>query len=73
MDTLITLIEYLRSGSSKVGYLNNSIEKNMLRKDQKKNVEEIGVEESALERSVDENSDDEQVVSGSGNIVLDLY
>jgi hypothetical protein len=30
---LIAMVEYLRSGDSKVGYLNNSVEKNMLHKD----------------------------------------
>jgi len=39
LDTLIALIEYLRSGSSKLGYLNNSVEKNMLHKDQDDEVE----------------------------------
>ena len=27
------MVEYLKSGESKVGYLNNSVEKNMLHKD----------------------------------------
>jgi hypothetical protein len=45
LDVLIGLIEYLRSGNSKVGFLNNSVEKNMLHKDQeeKEFVEESGV------------------------------
>jgi len=34
LDILIALIEYLRSGTSKVGYLNNSLENNRLDKDQ---------------------------------------
>ena len=38
LDILIALIEYLRSGKSKVGYLNSSHERNMLHK---------GVEEQA--------------------------
>jgi hypothetical protein len=33
LDVLIAMVEYLRSGESKVGYLNNSVEKNMLDKD----------------------------------------
>jgi hypothetical protein len=32
LDILIALIEYLRSGESKVGFLNRSLEKNMLNK-----------------------------------------
>ena len=32
LDILIALIEYLRSGESKVGFLNRSLEKNMLHK-----------------------------------------
>ena len=32
LDTFIALIEYLRSGKSKVGFLNNSVNKNMLHK-----------------------------------------
>jgi hypothetical protein len=63
LDVLIALIEYLRSESSKVGYLDNSIEKNMLHKDQ---------EERVSESSADENSENEQVVSGSSNVVLEL-
>ena len=34
MDIVVALIEYLRSGTSRVGYLNNSVTKNMLHKDQ---------------------------------------
>ena len=33
LDVLIAMVEYLRSGESKVGCLNNSMEKNMLHKD----------------------------------------
>lgn len=33
LDVLVALIEYLRSGESKVGFLNKSLEKNMLHKD----------------------------------------
>lgn len=33
LDVLIAMVEYLRSGESKVGHLNNSVEKNMLHKD----------------------------------------
>lgn len=33
LDILVALIEYLRSGESKVGYLNKSLPKNMLHKD----------------------------------------
>jgi hypothetical protein len=33
LDITIALIEYLRSGTSRVGFLNNAINKNMLRKD----------------------------------------
>ena len=87
LDLLIALIEYLRSGSSKVGYLNNSVEKNMLHKNQEENVEESAaeesvdessaeesvVEESAVESSADEDSEHEQVASESGNIVLELH
>jgi len=32
LDVLIALIEYLRSGESKVGFLNKSMDKNMLHK-----------------------------------------
>src|SRR2546430_13392512 len=43
LDILIALIEYLRSGESKVGFLNRSLEKNMLNKVEGE--EEGGVEE----------------------------
>jgi hypothetical protein len=33
LDIVIALIEYLRSGDSKVGYLNNQVLENMLHKD----------------------------------------
>ena len=42
MDILVALIEYLRSGESKVGFLNKSLEKNMLHK----SVEDAHVEET---------------------------
>ena len=33
LDILVALIELLKSGESKVGFLNNSVERNMLHKD----------------------------------------
>jgi hypothetical protein len=39
LDVFIAPIEYLRSGESKVGFLNNSLERNMLHKDEEKAVE----------------------------------
>lgn len=32
LDVLVALIEYLRSGSSRVGYLNNAVTRNMIHK-----------------------------------------
>lgn len=43
---LIAVIEYLRSGESKVGFLNKSIKKNMLHKAEE---DEMGLESSILE------------------------
>ena len=40
LDVLIAMIEYLRSGESKVGCLNNSVEKNMLHKENEVHFEE---------------------------------
>jgi len=40
LDVLIALIEYLRSGESHVGFLNNSVDKNMLHKDQQEHLGE---------------------------------
>ena len=40
LDVLIAMVEYLRSGENKVGYLNNSVEKNMLHKENEVHFEE---------------------------------
>jgi hypothetical protein len=32
LDVLIALIQYLQSGQSKVGFLNNNVERNMIHK-----------------------------------------
>jgi hypothetical protein len=45
LDILVALIEYLRSGESKVGFLNKSLEKNMLHK----SVEDAHVEETDVD------------------------
>jgi hypothetical protein len=70
LDILIALIEYLCSGSSIVGYLDNSVEKNMLHKVQEENVKESAAEENVEESSADADSEDEQVASESSNTVL---
>lgn len=41
LDVLIALIEYLRSGSSKVGYLNNLVEENMSHKNQEETLRKV--------------------------------
>ena len=46
LDILIALIEYLRSGESKVGFLNQSLDRNMLHKSQE---DEREVENQAVE------------------------
>jgi hypothetical protein len=51
LDVLIAMVEYLRSGESKVGYLNNSVEKNMLHKENKVIFEE-GVTEEQGSREI---------------------
>lgn len=47
---LIAVIEYLRSGESKVGFLNKSIKKNMLHKAEE---DEVGLESSIMEAGKD--------------------
>jgi len=61
LDVFIALIEYLRSGSSKVGFLNNSVEQNMLHKDQ---------EDGNVEESVADEDPELEVVAG--NFIADL-
>jgi len=43
------MIEYLRSGESKVGYLNNSVEKNMLHKENEQSEESVAWEQGSGE------------------------
>ena len=38
LDILIALIEYLRSGESRIGFLNNSVPKNMLHKNRDEDI-----------------------------------
>jgi hypothetical protein len=63
----IALIEYLRSGESKVGFLNNSVERNMLHKDwQDNDVEgdDVGVGEVVSGGEVGD------VVAGKNGLLL---
>jgi hypothetical protein len=62
LDILIGLIQYLRSGSSKVGFLNNSVERNMLHKDQE--------EKDAVEDSVTDRDGGGEVVGGYTCLIL---
>jgi hypothetical protein len=68
LDVFIALIEYLRSGESKVGFLNNSLERNMLHKEQEeKNVEGEVVGDAILSGEV------EDVVAGkNGGLIVGL-
>jgi hypothetical protein len=54
LDILIGLIEYLRSGDSRVGFLNNSVERNMLHKDQGNDLETVVVQEGVSSDGVEE-------------------
>jgi len=46
------MIEYLRSGESKVGYLNNSVERNMIHRETEVKFEETGPVESVVVEDV---------------------
>jgi hypothetical protein len=52
LDVVIALIEYLRSGESKVGFLNKSLEKNMLYKSGERDEEEDAGERSGIHEAV---------------------
>src|SRR5579862_7984247 len=62
LDILIALIEYLRSGESKVGFLNKTLEKNMLNKEGEEEVaeEDRGVEEEGEEEEGEEEEEEEE-------------
>jgi hypothetical protein len=61
LDILIALIEYLRSGESKVGFLNKSTDKNMLHKLQEDAVELQEAGNAAGEGDAIEGSGQEEV------------
>ena len=62
LDILIALIEYLRSGTSRVGPLNNSVVKNMLHKDSS------GPDEDRNLSQVDANNDGLRSSKGVGQL-----
>ena len=59
LDIVIALIEYLRSGTSDVGYLNNRVERNMLHKDLKA---EDDVQSLALSQVIENDKKDEKEI-----------
>lgn len=59
LDIVIALIEYLRSGTSYVGYLNNRVEKNMLHKDLKA---EEDIQSLALSQAVENEKKDKEEI-----------
>ena len=66
LDVLIGLIEYLRSGDSRVGFLNNSVERNMLHKNQ----DEKDVDKDVVEENVAEGDRSEEVMIGNTRLIL---
>lgn len=62
LDILIALIEYLRSGESKVGFLNKSTEKNMLHK----------LQEDAVELEIKATGEDSVGHIGQGSLPVDV-
>jgi hypothetical protein len=73
LDVLIAMVEYLRSGESKVGYLNNSVENNMLHKDNEVKFEESGVgEQGSGDIRVGEVRDVAEGGLGDGDSVVGL-
>jgi len=66
LDILIALIEYLRSGKSKVGYLNTSHERNMLHKGVEEQAEAIIAGDQLGQEHQDNSKDTTERETGEG-------
>jgi hypothetical protein len=72
LDILVALIEYLRSGTSKVGYLDCSHERNMLHKGVEQTVNEEGrgtIDGEEQDQGSDQEEDEER--ENHPNVVID--
>ena len=65
LDILIALIEYLRSGTSYVGSLNNRIEKNMIHKDPVTGEEVTSIKDFTIPEGQVDASEDTSSIGGS--------